>query len=143
MIQDVMSVIAAFFGSLGFSIIYNIRGQRLWIPSIGGAVFWALYLVFLYFVDNEYLGFFVIAILITIPGVSPLADYAIEQIGKIGLLPLCTPILAYAGISIGKDVDTFKKQGFAIVVVAIFTIAGTFLGSTIIAQLILKMTGVI
>ena len=36
MIQDVMSVIAAFFGSLGFSIIYNIRGQRLWIPSIGG-----------------------------------------------------------------------------------------------------------
>ena len=143
MIQDVMSVIAAFFGSLGFSIIYNIRGQRLWIPSIGGAVFWALYLVFLYFVDNEYLGFFVIAILITIPGVSPIADYAIEQIGKIGLLPLCTPILAYAGISIGKDVDTFKKQGFAIVVVAIFTFAGTFLGSTIIAQIILKMTGVI
>ena len=77
-----------------------------------------------------------IAILITIPGVSPIADYAIEQIGKIGLL-------AYAGISIGKDVDTFKKQGFAIVVVAIFTFAGTFLGSTIIAQLILKMTGVI
>ena len=68
---------------------------------------------------------------------------AIEQIGKIGLLPLCTPILAYAGISIGKDVDTFKKQGFAIVVVAIFTFAGTFLGSTIIAQIILKMTGVI
>ena len=84
-----------------------------------------------------------IAILITIPGVSPIADYAIEQIGKIGLLPLCTPIRAYAGISIGKDVDTFKKQGFAIVVVAIFTFAGTFLGSTIIAQIILKMTGVI
>ena len=143
MIQNVMSVIAAFFGSLGFSIIYNIRGQRLWIPSIGGAVFWAVYLAFLHFVDNEYLGFFVIAILITIPGVSPIADYAIEQIGKIGLLPLCTPILAYAGISIGKDVDTFKKQGFAIVVVAIFTFAGTFLGSTIIAQIILKMTGVI
>ena len=68
------------------------------------------------------------------PGCQPIADYAIEQIGKIGLLPLCTPILAYAGISIGKDVDTFKKQGFAIVVVAIFTFAGTFLGSTIIAR---------
>ena len=66
MSQNVMSVIAAFFGSLGFSIIYNIRGQRLWIPSIGGAVFWAVYLAFLHFVDNEYLGFFVVAILITI-----------------------------------------------------------------------------
>ena len=84
-----------------------------------------------------------IAILIPIPGVSPIADYAIEQIGKIGLLPLCTPILAYAGISIGKDMDTFKEQGLAIVIVAIFTFAGTFLGSTIIAQIILKMTGVI
>ena len=45
--------------------------------------------------------------------------------------------------SIGKDVDTFKEQGLAIVIVAIFTFAGTFLGSTIIAQIILKMTGVI
>ena len=76
-------------------------------------------------------------------GKPVIADYAIEQIGKIGLLPLCTPILAYAGISIGKDVDTFKEQGLAIVIVAIFTFAGTFLGSTIIAQIILKMTGVI
>ena len=84
-----------------------------------------------------------IAIFMTIPGVSPIAEYAIEQVGKIGLLPLCTPILAYAGISIGKDMDTFKEQGLAIVIVAIFTFAGTFLGSTIIAQIILKMTGVI
>ena len=84
-----------------------------------------------------------IAIIIKKKKKRKITDYAIKQIGKIGLLPLCTPILAYAGISIGKDVDTFKKQGFAIVVVAIFTFAGTFLGSTIIAQIILKMTGVI
>ena len=66
MSQDVLSVIASFFGSLGFAIIYNIRGRRVWIPAIGGAVFWAVYLVFLHFVNNEYLGFFVVAILITI-----------------------------------------------------------------------------
>ena len=84
-----------------------------------------------------------VAIFITIPGVCPFADYAIAEVGKIGLLPLCTPILAYAGISLGKDVNTFKEQGLAIVVVAIFTFAGTFLGSTIIAQIILKLTGVI
>jgi len=84
-----------------------------------------------------------VAVLMTIPGFCPFADYAIAEVGKIGLLPLCTPILAYAGISIGKDVDTFKEQGLAIVVVAIFTFAGTFLGSTIIAQIILKLTGVI
>ena len=36
MSQDVLSVIASFFGSLGFAIIYNIRGRRVWIPAIGG-----------------------------------------------------------------------------------------------------------
>lgn len=83
-----------------------------------------------------------VAIVMTIPGV-PGAEYCIEQVNKIGLLPLCTPILAYAGISLGKDIDTFKKQGPAIVVVALFTFAGTFLGSTIVAEIILRATGVI
>ena len=83
-----------------------------------------------------------VAIIMTVPGV-PGAEYCIEQVNKIGLLPLCTPILAYAGISLGKDMDTFKQQGVAIVVVALFTFAGTFLGSTIIAEIILRATGVI
>lgn len=34
MSQDVLSVIASFFGSLGFAIIYNIRGRRVWILSL-------------------------------------------------------------------------------------------------------------
>ena len=84
-----------------------------------------------------------IAIILTVPGLLPCADYVIASVNKIGLLPLCTPILAYAGISIGKDMDTFKKQGVAIVLTAIFTFIGTFIGSVIIAHLVLMATGVI
>ncbi|MBR2829535.1 MAG: hypothetical protein IKE68_03195 [Solobacterium sp.] len=83
-----------------------------------------------------------IAIIMTIPGV-PGAEFVAASINKIGLLPLCTPILAYAGISIGKDLDTFKKQGVAIVLVSLFAFFGTYVGSAIIAQIILKATGVI
>ncbi len=83
-----------------------------------------------------------IAIIITIPGV-PFAEFSSAAMGKIGLLPLCTPILAYAGISLGKDMDTFREQGVAIVLVALFTFVGTFLGSAIIAQIVLSVTGVI
>ena len=82
-----------------------------------------------------------ISILISIPGFSPLAGFMKTEFDKIGLLALCTPILAYAGIAIGKDLDDFKKQGFAIVCVACLTFLGTYLGSAIIAQVILKMTG--
>ena len=65
------------------------------------------------------------------------------EFAKIGLLPLCTPILAYAGISAGKDLDTFKEQGIAIVCTAILAFIGTYIGSAIIAQIILKLTNVI
>lgn len=60
------AVIASFFGSMGFAVLYNTRGRRILISSFGGAFFWGLYLVFLNYVKNEYLGFFVSAILITI-----------------------------------------------------------------------------
>ena len=60
-----------------------------------------------------------------------------------GLLPLCTPTLAFAGIASGKELKTFKEQGIAIVVVAILTFIGTYFGSALIAQIIMKAQGVI
>ena len=65
------------------------------------------------------------------------------EFAKLGLLPLCTPILAYAGISSGKDLDTFKKQGVAIVCTAFLAFIGTHIGSAIIAQIVLNATNVI
>jgi hypothetical protein len=84
-----------------------------------------------------------LSILASLPGVSPIAEFTVTSFNKVGLLPICTPILAYAGISIGKDLDSFRKQGLAIVIVALCTFLGTYLGSAAIAQRILKLTHVI
>jgi len=84
-----------------------------------------------------------IAIILSIPGFSPIADSFVNNLNKIGLLPLCTPILAYAGIAIGKDLEEFKKQGLAIMCTACLTFIGTYIGSAAIAQVVLKMTGAI
>ena len=83
-----------------------------------------------------------VAIIVTIPG-FPGAEFAFASMNKIGLLPLCTPILAYAGISLGKDIDTFKSQGVAIVCVALLTFVGTYVGSAVIAEVVLRLTGAI
>ena len=64
-----------------------------------------------------------------------------EAVKKVGFLQLCTPILAYAGIAIGKDLDAFAKSGWRIVVVACVVFTGTYIGSAIIAQTILKALG--
>jgi putative effector of murein hydrolase LrgA (UPF0299 family) len=49
--------------------------------------------------------------------------------------------LAYAGVAIGKDLDDFAKSGWRIVVVACVVFIGTYIGSAIIAQAILKYLG--
>lgn len=68
----------------------------------------------------------------------PTADYLVSTTEKLGLLPLITPALAYAGIAISKrEVELFKKSGIKIAIVALLTFTGTFLGSAFIADLLL------
>lgn len=83
-----------------------------------------------------------LAIIASIPGV-PGAELVTKYVSEVQFLALCTPILAYAGISIGKDLDTFRTQGLKIVTVTLLALTGTYVGSAIIAQVVLKLTGVI
>ncbi len=79
----------------------------------------------------------VVAIFFGLP-FMPVADYILAATDKLGLLPLITPALAYAGIAISKrEVVLFKKSGFKIAIIALLTFTGTFLGSVMIADLLL------
>lgn len=81
-----------------------------------------------------------LATILTIPGM-PMAELISNYTAKVNFLALCTPILAYAGIYTGKNWDTLKKTGWKIFILALFVMLGTYLGSAIIAQVILKMIG--
>ncbi len=81
-----------------------------------------------------------LACILTFPGV-PSAAFINAAMKKVSFLALTTPILAYAGIAIGKDLDTFKKAGWRIVVLSCVVFVGTYIGSAVIAQFILKMLG--
>ncbi len=78
--------------------------------------------------------------IMTYPGV-PGAAYINACMTKVSFLSLTTPILAYAGIAIGKDLDAFKRTGWRIVVLACVVFTGTFLASTVIAELTLRVLG--
>ena len=84
-----------------------------------------------------------ITTILSFPFTRWFASTMATEFAKIGLLPLCTPILAYAGISAGKDLETFKEQGVAIVCTAILAFIGTYIGSAIIAEIVLRLTNVI
>lgn len=81
-----------------------------------------------------------IGILLTTPW-TPGSEWILSHTNNANFLALCTPILAYAGISIAKDLDSFAKMSWKIAIVAMFVLSGTFIGSCIIAQIMLKVTG--
>jgi len=74
-----------------------------------------------------------LGIALGIPGM-PLAGPFATAARSFGLLPLATPILAYAGISLGKDLKAFKEQGLGIIVITLLAFTGTYLGSAVIAH---------
>lgn len=101
----ILGVVMAGYG------LYGVTGRRLpavvWVSAIGMAL--------------------------TYPG-GPVAVDVAALTGKINFLALATPILAFAGLSIAKDVPTFRRLGWRIVVVSLMANAGTFLGAALIAQ---------
>lgn len=81
-----------------------------------------------------------LACIITVPG-FPGAAQLTAWTSKVNFVGLCTPILAYAGLAVGKDIKVLKTQGWRIVLVGLFVFIGTFLGSAFIAEIVFRMTG--
>ncbi|HTO33626.1 MAG TPA: hypothetical protein VL202_21000 [Pararhizobium sp.] len=82
-----------------------------------------------------------VAILITIPGV-PGAAYATEKVEALNFLALATPALAYGGLALTRnEFQIARHSGWKIVIVAICVMFGTYMGSVIIADLMLRIGG--
>ena len=65
---------------------------------------------------------------------SPTASFISPLAAKVALLPLVTPVLANAGLSVAKDLPTLRNLGWRIVVVSLVANAGTFSCGTLIAE---------
>ena len=74
--------------------------------------------------------------LLTCPA-FPFAAQVSALTGRVNFLALATPILAFAGLSIAKDVPAFRRLGWRIIVVSFAANAGTFIGAAFIAQFFL------
>ena len=81
-----------------------------------------------------------IGMILAIPGV-PTADFVVHYASLIDLTTICAAFLAYVGIAMGKDWGEFKKIGWRGILITLVVITGTYLGSAIIAHLILIISG--
>lgn len=72
----------------------------------------------------------------------PTSRIIVYYVSHVELLAIVTVFLAYVGIGMGKNWDNFKAIGWRGAIVTVAVITGTYLGSLIIANLVLIFTGV-
>lgn len=83
-----------------------------------------------------------VGVLISLPGM-PGQPWVIEKTSHITFLATTTPVLAYAGLSLGKDLGAFRRLSWRIIPVALAVTAGTFICATALAQIVLHLEGLI
>ncbi len=82
----------------------------------------------------------IIGMIFAIPGV-PTADFVAHYASQVDLTTICAAFLAYVGIAMGRDWGEFKKIGWRGILITLVVITGTYLGSAIIANVILVLSG--
>ncbi len=82
-----------------------------------------------------------VAVVISLPG-FPGGATVLSYTKEVNFLAITTPLLAYAGLSLGKDLEAFKRLSWRIVPVALAVAAGSFLCATALAEVMLHLEGV-
>ncbi len=83
----------------------------------------------------------IIGIVLAFPGM-PTSETLLYYVSQVELISIVTVFLAYVGIGMGKSWDEFKALGPKAVIITILVIASTYLGSAVVAHIILVTTGV-
>lgn len=130
----------------GFMLIGNVLGYgETLVRSLPG-IAWLILFTFLGFMVQRivpldlpavaYIS--IIAILFSMP-ISPVSEMVASQVGSINLLATTTPILAYAGVNVGKDWPLFKEIGYRGIIVSLLVIIGTVLMCVIFSEIFFRL----
>ena len=65
----------------------------------------------------------------------------LAYVNKVNFLALATPIIAFASLSMGKDLAAFRQAGWRIVVASLLALFSVFITAAIIAEIILRIQG--
>ncbi len=78
-----------------------------------------------------------ISIIVTLP-FFPGSAWLVEQLSAVNFLAIVTPVLGYAGLALSqREFAMFRRTGWKLVIVSLLVFTGTYLGSAVVAQLLL------
>lgn len=69
------------------------------------------------------------------------SDFFVKAIAAVDFLSITTPILTFAGISVADRLVDLRKTSWKVAIVAVFVFTGTYVGSALLSQLGLYLSG--
>ncbi len=66
MMNGLFQLITAFLGTLGFGILFHIRGRKLWLAALGGLLAWSTFLLLGLWIESEPMRYFLVSMLSTL-----------------------------------------------------------------------------
>jgi hypothetical protein len=70
-----------------------------------------------------------------------ISDFFVQAIQAVDFLSITTPILTFAGISVANRLVDLKNTSWKVAIVAVFVFSGTYIGSTLVAEIGLLLAG--
>lgn len=64
--NEIVQIIFAFIGTLGFAVLFNIRGKRLLFAAIGGFLSWLIFVLLSKIIPNEAVNYFVVSLIMSL-----------------------------------------------------------------------------
>ena len=96
-----LQIIMAFFGTIGFGMLFRSRGKKLLLAGLGGMLAWALFLLLGCWIESEPIRYFIVSVIISVYA-EVLARICKTPAGTFGILSL-VPLVPGGGLYYSAD----------------------------------------
>ena len=133
-------VIMALLGSIGFGILFNLRGLRLMLAGLGGMLGWIIYLILFHFTGQEVMCYGIATILTTL--YSQALARIVKSPATLFLVPSVVPMLPGGYLyytmlyGVQGNWDAFLSQGILTLSTATAIAVGMMLGSSLYSTIL-------
>ncbi len=133
--EAAVHLVTAFLGSLGFSLLFNIRGRHLLPAALGGLLAWGVYLLAMQRLSSAPLGYLIASAAFTLW--AEILARAMKTPATPFLVAAAIPLIPggslYATMeyALQGDGEAFARQGLSTLLLAAAIAAGVLLMTTV------------
>ena len=142
-ITVILQILAATVGSLGFSVLFNIRGKNLIFAALGGGLSWTIFLILSYLIPNEAICYFIVALMASL--YAEAMARLLRSPATIFIAPSMIPLVPGASLyytmsnALDGNLDGFVKKGLDTLTLAAALAIGVIV-SAVIMRTVTKLT---